>query len=1027
MSSVVKAVVGVVLTVVGFFVVGPLGWAMMAVGASLLLSTALSVLNQKKNAATNNALQLTLNPDEFRKIVFGHAPAGNDLRYWEIYGSNGYDQIIVAATHKVNSFQNLYLEGNACTLSSGNVTETIVSASGTNTVSGFLNVLYNTMGVTATNLAAGAGTLWNSSCSLTGLAYYRFKWTYDSKKLPNGFPSRIVQVVEGALVYDPRRDSTVGGSGSHRANDQTTWSYSTTDSNGVPIGRNNALQMLWYLIGWRIQSPQTGNWTLVAGRGVNLSDIDYSSFILAANECESAQYYTDMVLSTGDTHNTNEGIIASGSQGVIIDTGGLWSYYPAVDNTGSVAVAFLDDDIVSGVQWSPKSTISAQYNQVNGTFIDPSPTSLYQPAPFPIVTSAAYLSADNNFPARLNIDFQCVQSASLAQKLAWIALNKSRLSGVFKATFNFKALQATNYNNVTITFAPLGFSAKPFIITKMSLNPMGGVDLELVEDNSSVYSGGTITGYTTPSQGLNYDPRTLISVGTITATAGYVNGSGGTAIDALQVTWPTPSTNVAKFEIFYCLHGATTYTPYGQVGADVTSVILAPLQPNTSYDVYVRTISVNNIFGAFSSATQSTSNYSTLPAGSVSGLGALATASLTTAQVMNSNVPAGNANLVPFSQYEGGGWTASFGLGVTGVGTTVFTSSGLTFGQAYGNSGGSAGSWLTIVGLSFPVKYQAWYAISGLVAASGPGSGMYLLIGWFDSSGTYLGQTGSTVYTVGGQTYMCFMAQCPYSTAVSGKINAQINLNTATGAVTISLAQGMVTPAIAGQTVYPAFTPGPNSYSGATVNQPDATTNAAIATAATTAQYSGISGTPGTAIANSAITLTSTGGISGAGGGAITALDFGNVAGSTKPANNADVTATALNSVPATTSQIATNAVTNPNGVFTSSASLPSSGAQTTITSITVTTAGGPVQVLANTQLNNSPTGSGGTVYLYRGSTLLLSMPYYVYAQKQVFPFIYYDSGLSAGTYTYSLQGVSTGGSAVTASSANIIPIEFKR
>lgn len=41
----------------------------------------------------------------------------------------------------------------------------------------------------------------------------------------SGWPN-FVAVIQGHLLYDPRLDSTAGGTGAHRANDNTTWTYS---------------------------------------------------------------------------------------------------------------------------------------------------------------------------------------------------------------------------------------------------------------------------------------------------------------------------------------------------------------------------------------------------------------------------------------------------------------------------------------------------------------------------------------------------------------------------------------------------------------------------------------------------------------------------------------------------------------------------------------------------------------------------------------------------------------------------------
>src|SRR5690606_12777298 len=100
----------------------------------------------------------------------------------------------------------------------------------------------------------------------TGCAYIhlRYKLTGNDKKAESPFaqaiPSRVTVIGDGALTYDPRLDSTVpGGDGPMRADDQTTWAWDADAS------RNNALQLLWYMLGWRIQNPVTSEWKLAVG------------------------------------------------------------------------------------------------------------------------------------------------------------------------------------------------------------------------------------------------------------------------------------------------------------------------------------------------------------------------------------------------------------------------------------------------------------------------------------------------------------------------------------------------------------------------------------------------------------------------------------------------------------------------------------------------------------------------------------------------------------------------------------------
>ncbi len=587
----------------------------LAVGALYLLTK----LFGRPNISSTQRLTDTLNVEAPRVFVFGHTAFGQDERYWEVYGSSGYDQIVVCATHRVTSFGTFYVQGVPIIFSGDNATGTgAVGSLGfpgyvaptSNYGGGTLTKHNSLVGVTGTAFpgsgTTGAGSLWTSSCSMTGLAGFRNKWVVTQQSLPSGVPTQTMQEGEGCPVYDPRRDTTVGGSGSHRANDNSTWEYSPLDSNSVPIGRNNALQMLTYLLGWHIVNPSSGVYVPVIGRCVDPIDINYVNFIAAANTCESEGYYTDGVVAASDTHTSNEAIIATGAQGYLTDAGGLWSYWVATNDTASIAVAFTEDDIISGVAWTPKDTISNLYNSVGGNFPDPVITNLYQPYPYPDVVDSTYLSQDGGVPKRLQLDFQNVQDPNLAQKLARIALNRNRVTGQFQATFNYKAMQAEIMNCVTLTFANFGWTNKLFRVVGQSINPIGGIDLTLQEEYGAVYTGGTINSYSPGGSGSSYNTSIQYSVTTFAATRTTITLPGGTSFTLINVSWDALDPNVQSAELDYNIGGAiggTTYWQvYGVMTNDFTKIFIG--NPNAvTYNFRIRTTSKNYVLGPYATCS----------------------------------------------------------------------------------------------------------------------------------------------------------------------------------------------------------------------------------------------------------------------------------------------------------------------------------------------------------------------------------------------------------------------------------------
>ena len=108
-------------------------------------------------------------------------------------------------------------------------------------------------------------TSWTTDHKLSGIAYValRFKWNQDAF---NGLPEVRV-TLKGKKIYDPRLDTTKGGSGSHRQDTASTWAYSA----------NSSLILLDYLRNGRY------------GKGLpnDAFETNYDTFKTSANTCET--------------------------------------------------------------------------------------------------------------------------------------------------------------------------------------------------------------------------------------------------------------------------------------------------------------------------------------------------------------------------------------------------------------------------------------------------------------------------------------------------------------------------------------------------------------------------------------------------------------------------------------------------------------------------------------------------------------------------------------------------------------------
>jgi hypothetical protein len=586
-GSAIGAVVGAVTKVIGFVV--------KTVGSIF----GFGVKKPKTAASTVNNLTKSIDPEASRKIVFGQIAAPLDCRFWEVWGSDdtNFDEVIAVATHRIQSYEELYIENDLAINAAGTV-QTKFSGSLTRTTAN---------GNQSAALSVGSGSLWTSTAKFDGCAHFKLSWVVDEKKLPNGVPNRYTQVVKGALVYDPRKDTTVGGSGTHRANNQATWAYATLDSNGQPIGRNNALQMLWYLLGWRIANAQTGELMLVAGRGVDPNDINMASFIAAANACEAAGYYTDMCLSTDDEHTANEDKISCGGLiGRLIDPGGYWSYYANVNDTASIAVDLTDDDVldIGAISWQEYKGMSEQFNQVAGKYINADSISLYQPFPYPMVRDATY-EANLGRKVRKTQDFPQVLDVVLAQRLARLKVNEGQYQGEFQAVWSMKALKAQAWSVVRYTSTRFGW-VKLFRVWRYDINPMGGITMLLKEIDASIWTAGTTANATSHAVGSRFDLSLTNTVLNFTVQNITVSsGSPALVQDAMSITWTLPpSIAVDRTELRYKIGtGEYIYLPYISRDVGLAATMLVPVAKGASYTLEARHINRNGLAGAWASVT----------------------------------------------------------------------------------------------------------------------------------------------------------------------------------------------------------------------------------------------------------------------------------------------------------------------------------------------------------------------------------------------------------------------------------------
>jgi hypothetical protein len=205
-----------------------------------------------------------------RTYVLGTVKKGGDYVFLEERSGVAH-HVMVWSCHRIEGFVTHYAHDEPLVLDgSGNVTNKFTQTPGGQPTQYLVNI-QTRKGLDAEtaygDISTAFPTIWGSDFRGDGLAsvYMRCRTAiqeYFLQIFPNQMPQHSA-IGNGALLYDPRKDSTLGGSGPHRYTNPNTWEFS----------RNLALMRLWHLC-----HPVGGK--------LSYSDMYLPDWINAANVCD---------------------------------------------------------------------------------------------------------------------------------------------------------------------------------------------------------------------------------------------------------------------------------------------------------------------------------------------------------------------------------------------------------------------------------------------------------------------------------------------------------------------------------------------------------------------------------------------------------------------------------------------------------------------------------------------------------------------------------------------------------------------
>jgi len=612
-------------------------WAAFAISAGFALVSRALTPKPDLGAQMGGQSITTREAAQTRKIVYGRARIGGNIAYLESTGSdNKYLWLVITvAGHEIDAFESVWFNDQKV-LDGTNYTAAWATP-GNSSTSPYVSITFHKGDQTAADSALNsASTKWTNDHKLLDTAYMVVKLTHDRDKFSSGLPN-ISTIIRGKKVLNPN-----GGA--------TAWS------------QNPALCIYDYLLDAKYGLGETTANILTAS--VNAAKIICDQAIPLTAGGNQPRYTMDGVIDTGSSLKSNIELMVGSMAGRLIYSGGQFEIH-----AGSyVAPAFTVDEsqIIGEITVQTKQSRRSAFNGVKGVFL--SEDDNYILADYPVQVSKTVAGSfvvgkryqilvinNTDFTAigasanTVGVDFTATGvgsgtgTASLflaqdgqqifldmalpftvnnvrAQRLAKIALLRSRQQEAITIPCNLSALRFKIGDNINVTNARLGYNAKVFEVVGYSMgfssDGQMGVDVQAIETASSIWAwqssdqdvflgGGEVELY----DGAVAKPPTSLAVTAITFLA-----ADGTNNSSFQTTW-TASVDafVEKYVVEWRL-ASPANQPYFSQETKISPFRINNLESSKAYNVRVKAINELGVSSTYATVDRTSTIDTTPPA-----------------------------------------------------------------------------------------------------------------------------------------------------------------------------------------------------------------------------------------------------------------------------------------------------------------------------------------------------------------------------------------------------------------------------
>lgn len=575
------------LTAVAVTIAGvAITWAAAAtiIGVVLLAASVL-MMKTPKVASAANQLDLKLDPQAPVPIAFGRTATGGYMVHRESGGSkNKYLWLttVLSAGGPIGGIERVY--GSDYLLQfSGNPQAQVATVSSVLPYtkklyqSGklqFRHLLGNTpeMAVSAAmpGIPSGLG-------AMSGLATSTLRAEYDTDNFPSGLP-KLLWVVQGVKLYDPRKDSTYpGGNGAHRLDAASTWEYS----------ENPYLAALHWTLGkWE-------NGKKVYGIGAKWQEVDVAAFVQGANVADANGWKVGGVVTTADDKFAVLTTILQSGGGVPIARGAQISVL--VNAPLTTVATITHEDVIGDLEILNTNAWRDRHNTVVPSYREE--TQFWNMIEGERVSAPIYVEEDANQAKSFEIEYSMVQQAAQAHQLATYELVNSREFLTFTVAVKPRLLNVRVGEAVVVTIPEVGANQKCLVVNR-EFNPADltvSLTLKSETDAKHAFALGQ-SQEAPPSPSLNgYDPTNPPPPGeTAWAITGTAISANGHTIPILLIDGENDDPYTSVIIVEYRPLGQTNWFAAGEYPKSTQHIEIASVTSGTAYEVAISYRTVKN-------------------------------------------------------------------------------------------------------------------------------------------------------------------------------------------------------------------------------------------------------------------------------------------------------------------------------------------------------------------------------------------------------------------------------------------------